>query len=1103
MAKFRFPGVFPFATSQGDIFFGRETELDKLFTQLMTSKTLALHGNSGSGKSSLINAGLIPQIAKRDPEFIPVTIRFAGLKKTGDKSVNLQDEGDNALINEVIRMIRPLIPADKADIPYLLKREEDLWYWAKLLQNHSFPEKNCAFLFIFDQFENIESYKYSQIREFKKRLAQLFSASIPKDYFDYFRRHSPAFSDDPSLAVDKVKREQYNRDSAFIKQPLNTKALFAVREDKYGTLSLLSDYLPDIMKKEFKLSLLDPENARLAIEEPARKKGDFETPPFEFKEATLAYILENLTDPDEQKVDPIEIQIICQHVERKFKKDYEEKKIASDPTTGKFCIDKDYLPPINDIVTHFYYDSWSKAREGKKLSDSTFDALRKEIIDELVVSGKRIPVYKAVFSQQGLILIEALLGQGLVRKTLIDGNDFYQLCHDRFVQPLLEDKNKLKAGEEALENAKLERTALEKQLDEARKEKERIENERKLQLAEENERLAVERSIANKKRVRVLSSLTFLLLFFACLSFYLSRKSAEKERKANEEKYLTTTKIIKKTNPTLSYEIARKWSDNNTHSQQFDAFLSEFDSSRYSYLVGAYSHVNSIVSARYTVGNQLITADNYYTYLWNDKGMLTNNVFMNGVILKSLQIGDQYYYVVFVGDSVEIKDEKGITVNKFPGREDGNNITVSRDGKYILIDDYLYDYRTRQFLDSLPDIPKSQDQMTSVFLPDNTHIAVGYWSGQIFIFSINKKLSENRLKPIKYLPFHHRNMVITSIAIDKSGRFLAAGNREFSVDVWDLGKLNDSISLTSPDFEESEPLHTLKGHSNNVTCVAISPDGQKILSSSDDYTAIIWDLTTGKKLSILKGRDYKVKYVNFCDDGNTMMTGTGDGRVYLWKRDNASDLYIQKKLADFCPFDYYVLSLPQYNVGKAYDTSNILKLFTATLNYLSNIPARNTSPEDPEYLKSLQISLAEVKELYRSLLNNKYFRDSISMPNKRLIYNYYNFLVLKEPELLLLTEREDKQSRFARYAQHHFEDTRDRLLLDTMDIQDAMVYANDFTVNMAEYYLDSTNNYDLAFRYIQFARDSILSPFSIKYPNNSTLKDEELSANVELIRYYL
>src|SRR5438132_6946662 len=57
-----YPGLRPFETEQSEFFFGRETQTDELLSRLASSRFVAVIGTSGSGKSSLVRAGLVPAL---------------------------------------------------------------------------------------------------------------------------------------------------------------------------------------------------------------------------------------------------------------------------------------------------------------------------------------------------------------------------------------------------------------------------------------------------------------------------------------------------------------------------------------------------------------------------------------------------------------------------------------------------------------------------------------------------------------------------------------------------------------------------------------------------------------------------------------------------------------------------------------------------------------------------------------------------------------------------------------------------------------------------------------------------------------------------------
>src|SRR5262245_48137263 len=59
-----YPGMVPFDEADSERFFGREQEIQELIERLRLHPFLAVIGASGSGKSSLVRAGLIPALRK-------------------------------------------------------------------------------------------------------------------------------------------------------------------------------------------------------------------------------------------------------------------------------------------------------------------------------------------------------------------------------------------------------------------------------------------------------------------------------------------------------------------------------------------------------------------------------------------------------------------------------------------------------------------------------------------------------------------------------------------------------------------------------------------------------------------------------------------------------------------------------------------------------------------------------------------------------------------------------------------------------------------------------------------------------------------------------
>jgi WD40 repeat protein len=80
------------------------------------------------------------------------------------------------------------------------------------------------------------------------------------------------------------------------------------------------------------------------------------------------------------------------------------------------------------------------------------------------------------------------------------------------------------------------------------------------------------------------------------------------------------------------------------------------------------------------------------------------------------------------------------------------------------------------------------------------------------------------------------------------------------------------------------------GHKGQVTAAAISPDGKRLLTSSWDRTARLWDLATGKELAVLEAHGQPLTAATFSRDGKLIATASMDGLVGLWDSDTAKPL---------------------------------------------------------------------------------------------------------------------------------------------------------------------------------------------------------------------
>ncbi|HEV8484192.1 MAG TPA: WD40 repeat domain-containing protein [Blastocatellia bacterium] len=84
-----FPGLRSFEPHQADLFFGRDEQIEELADRLQKHRFVAVVGTSGSGKSSLVRAGLIPVLERSHVGFMASRWRIAILRPGGSATVEL------------------------------------------------------------------------------------------------------------------------------------------------------------------------------------------------------------------------------------------------------------------------------------------------------------------------------------------------------------------------------------------------------------------------------------------------------------------------------------------------------------------------------------------------------------------------------------------------------------------------------------------------------------------------------------------------------------------------------------------------------------------------------------------------------------------------------------------------------------------------------------------------------------------------------------------------------------------------------------------------------------------------------------------------------
>ncbi|MBD2355121.1 ribosome assembly protein 4 [Tolypothrix sp. FACHB-123] len=241
-----------------------------------------------------------------------------------------------------------------------------------------------------------------------------------------------------------------------------------------------------------------------------------------------------------------------------------------------------------------------------------------------------------------------------------------------------------------------------------------------------------------------------------------------------------------------------------------------------------------------------------------------------------------------------------------------NTVSFSGDGKFLASgsDDNtikIWDVSSGKLLQIFNGHSKLVNSVS--FSGDGKFLASGSDDNTIKIWDVTTGKLLRTLPSEPYANNGHNNWV-TTVAFSSDGKLLASGGNDYSIKIWDVtsgkalqtfsghGDYVSSVAFSSDgqklasgssdrtiklwNLTTAKVIQTFSGHSNEVNAIAFSPDGKQIVSGSQDKTVKIWDVTSGKVLQTLGGHRDSVNSVAFSSDGKKLVSGSDDSNIKLW-----------------------------------------------------------------------------------------------------------------------------------------------------------------------------------------------------------------------------
>jgi Tetratricopeptide repeat len=377
-------GPRPFERKDQERFFGRDREASELLSRVIAHPVVLLYAQSGAGKTSLINARLIPSLEREGFRVFPAA-RVRGQIPQGiapTKRVN--PYVFNVLMSWAEEKSEPRRLSDLTIDEFLCEPKRP----------NGAAEQHRPSVVVFDQFEELFTFYPERWQE----------------RHEFFGQICRALENDRMLRV-----------------------VFVMREDYIAELDPYVADLPGNLRTRFRLEQLREEAALAAVKEPLRNTD------LSFADGIAERLVNNLLKIQVKTtggstlervgefVEPVQLQVVCQTLWAKMR------------ASGARVINEEHIKAFGDVdeaLSSFYERC---LQQTVQLIGVNEGQLRRWFEHTLITPvGTRGTVFRGL-EQTGDIpnaAVDALEEQHLIRVDLRGGARWYELTHDRLIGPI-------------------------------------------------------------------------------------------------------------------------------------------------------------------------------------------------------------------------------------------------------------------------------------------------------------------------------------------------------------------------------------------------------------------------------------------------------------------------------------------------------------------------------------------------------------------------------------------------------------------------------------------------------------------------------------------